>query len=129
MDFYTPHQTKGIEIKGDFTYTGESTSPGIDMNSLINKGLGNEQSINLTKPTMIKQHKVAAFVVKRNEKKEIISSELYKEGWIEVTHTKSPESGCAPIHEDTTLLIAKQFKIPVDLFDSIVIKNIYEVEL
>jgi len=77
MDFYTPHQTSYIKTEGDFTYTRESTSPWIDY-SYINKELSNEQLINLTKPTMNRQHKIVVFTVKRNEKNEIISSKFYK---------------------------------------------------
>ena len=102
---------------GDFTFTRETQSPWIDY-SYINKISTDEQSINLTKPTMSKQHKVAVFTVIRNEKNEIISSKFYKEGWIEVNSDQS-----------INLLAAKQFKIPVDLFDSIVVKKINEVIL
>jgi hypothetical protein len=117
MDFYTPHQTNYIKTEGDFTYTRESTSPWIDY-SYINKELSNEQLINLTKPTMNRQHKIVVFTVKRNEKNEIISSKFYKEGWIEVNGDQS-----------INLIAAKQFDIPVDLFDSIVVKKINEVTL
>jgi len=102
---------------GDFTFIRETQSPWIDY-SRINKTLTDEQLINLTKPTMSKQHKVVVFTVIRNEKNEIISSKFYKEGWIEVNSDQS-----------INLLAAKQFKIPVDLFDSIVVKKINEVTL
>ena len=110
-------KTNGVETDGDFTFTRETQSPWIDY-SRINKTLTDEQLINLTKPTMSKQHKVAVFTVIKNEKNEIISSKFYKEGWIEVNSDQS-----------INLLAAKQFKIPVDLFDSIVVKKIYEVTL
>ena len=111
------YNTSYIKTDGDFTFTRESHNPWINY-SHINKTLTEEQLINLTKPTMNKQHKVAVFTVKRNEKNEIISSEFYKEGWIEVNSDQS-----------INLLAAKQLKIPVDLFDSIVVKKIYEVTL
>jgi len=109
--------TSYIKTSGDFTFTRETTTPWIDY-SRINKALSEEQLINLTKTTMNRQHKVAVFTVNRNEKNEIISSEFYKEGWVEIKGDQS-------IH----LVTAKQFKIPVDLLDSIVIKKIYEVTL
>ena len=109
--------TNYIKTEGDFTFIRETTSPWIDY-SRINKEISNEQSINLTKPTMNRQHKVAVFTVTRNEKNEIISSQFYTEGWIEVNSDQS-----------INLLAAKQFDIPVDLFDSIVVKKINEVTL
>jgi len=109
--------TNYIKTEGDFTFIRETTSPWIDY-SRINKEISNEQSINLTKPTMNRQHKVAVFTVTRNEKNEIISSKFYKEGWIEVNDDQL-----------INLLAAKQFDIPVDLFDSIVVKKINEVTL
>ena len=109
--------TNYIRTEGDFTFTRESTSPWIDY-SYINKALSDEQLINLTKPTMNIQHKVAVFTVTRNEKNEIISSEFYKEGWVE---TKGDQS--------IYLVTVKQFDIPVDLLDSIVIKKTCEVTL
>ena len=110
-------KTNGVETDGDFTFTRETQSPWIDY-SRINKTLTDEQLINLTKPTMSKQHKVAVFTVIRNEKNEIISSEFYKEGWVEIKGDQS-----------IYLVTVKQFDIPVDLLDSIVIKKIYEVTL
>ena len=110
-------KTDGVKTFGDFTFTRKTQDPWINY-SHINKTLTEEQLINLTKPTMNKQHKVVVFTVKRNEKNEIISSEFYKEGWIEVN-----------IDQSINLLAAKQLKIPVDLFDSIVVKKIYEVTL
>ena len=109
--------TNYIKTEGDFTFIRETTSPWIDY-SRINKEISNEQLINSTKITMNKQHKVAVFTVTRNEKNEIISSKFYKEGWIEVNDDQS-----------INLLAAKQFDIPVDLFDSIVVKKINEVIL
>ena len=109
--------TNYIKTEGDFTFIRETTSPWIDY-SRINKEISNEQSINLTKPTMNRQHKVAVFTVTRNEKNEIISSKFYNEGWIQVNSDQS-----------INLLAAKQFDIPVDLFDSIVVKKINEVTL
>ena len=109
--------TNYIKTEGDFTFIRETTSPWIDY-SRINKEISNEQSINLTKPTMNRQHKVAVFTVIRNEKNEIISSKFYNEGWIQVNSDQS-----------INLLAAKQFDIPVDLFDSIVVKKINEVTL
>ena len=109
--------TNYIKTEGDFTFIRETTSPWIDY-SRINKEISNEQSINLTKPTMNRQHKVAVFTVTRNEKNEIISSKFYNEGWIEVNGDQS-----------INLLAAKQFDIPVDLFDSIVVKKIIEITL
>jgi hypothetical protein len=109
--------TNYIKTEGDFTFIRETTSPWIDY-SRINKEISNEQSINLTKPTMNRQHKVAVFTVTRNEKNEIISSKFYKEGWIEVNDDQL-----------INLLAAKQFDIPVDLFDSIVVKKIIEITL
>ena len=109
--------TNYIKTEGDFTFIRETTSPWIDY-SRINKEISNEQSINLTKPTMNRQHKVAVFTVTRNEKNEIISSKFYKEGWIEVNDDQL-----------INLLAAKHFDIPVDLFDSIVVKKINEVTL
>ena len=111
------HFTNYIKTEGDFTSTRESTSPWIDY-SYINKALSEEQLINLTKPTMNKQHKVAVFTVTRNEKNEIISSEFHKEGWVEIKGDQS-----------IYLVTVKKFDIPVDLLDSIVIKKIYEVTL
>jgi len=114
--------TNYIKTEGDFTFTRESTSPLEFLKKIqsyeTNKAQNEEQLINLTKPTMSKQHKVAVFTVIRNEKNEIISSKFYKEGWIEVNSDQS-----------INLLAAKQFKIPVDLFDSIVVKKINEVTL
>ena len=109
--------TNYIKTEGDFTFIRETTSPWIDY-SRINKEISNEQSINLTKPTMNRQHKVAVFTVTRNEKNEIISSKFYNEGWIQVNSDQS-----------INLLAAKQFDIPVDLFDSIVVKKIIEITL
>ena len=109
--------TNYIKTEGDFTFIRETTSPWIDY-SRINKEISNEQLINSTKITMNKQHKVAVFTVTRNEKNEIISSKFYKEGWIEVNDDQL-----------INLLAAKQFDIPVDLFDSIVVKKINEVTL
>ena len=111
------HDTSYIKTDGELTFTRETTSPWIDY-SRINKEISNEQSINLTKPTMNRQHKVAVFTVTRNEKNEIISSKFYKEGWIEVNDDQL-----------INLLAAKQFDIPVDLFDSIVVKKIIEITL
>ncbi len=112
-----PFDTSYIKTEGDFTFPRETINPWIDY-SRINKALSDEQLINLTKTTMNRQHKVAVFTVNRNEKNEIISSEFYKEGWVEIKGDQS-------IH----LVTAKHFKIPVDLLDSIVIKKIYEVTL
>ena len=109
--------TNYIKTDGGLTFTRETTSPWIDY-SRINKELTDEQLINLTKITMNKQHKVAVFTVTRNEKNEIISSKFYNEGWIQVNSDQS-----------INLLAAKQFDIPVDLFDSIVVKKINEVTL
>ena len=116
--------TNYIKTEGDFTFIRDTTSPWIDY-SRINKELTQEQYlndyphlINLTKPTMNRQHKVAVFTVTRNEKNEIISSKFYKEGWIEVNDDQL-----------INLLAAKQFDIPVDLFDSIVVKKIIEITL
>jgi hypothetical protein len=109
--------TNYIKTEGDFTFIRETTSPWIDY-SRINKEISNEQLINSTKITMNKQHKVAVFTVTRNEKNEIISSKFYNEGWIQVNSDQS-----------INLLAAKQFDIPVDLFDSIVVKKINEVTL
>ena len=106
-----------IKTEGDFTFTRESTSPWIDYSNL-KISQNEEQLINLTKPTMNIQHKVAVFTVTRNEKNEIISSEFYKEGWVE---TKGDQS--------IYLVTVKQFDIPVDLLDSIVIKKTCEVTL
>ena len=118
------HDTSYIKTDGELTFTRETTSPWIDY-SRINKELTQEQYlndyphlINLTKPTMNRQHKVAVFTVTRNEKNEIISSKFYNEGWIQVNSDQS-----------INLLAAKQFDIPVDLFDSIVVKKINEVTL
>ena len=109
--------TNYIKTEGDFTFIRETTSPWIDY-SRINKELTHKQLINPQKTTMNKQHKVAVFTVTRNEKNEIISSKFYKEGWIEVNDDQL-----------INLLAAKQFDIPVDLFDSIVVKKINEVTL
>ena len=109
--------TNYIKTEGDFTFIRETTSPWIDY-SRINKELTHEQLINPQKTTMNKQHKVAVFTVIRNEKNEIISSKFYNEGWIQVNSDQS-----------INLLAAKQFDIPVDLFDSIVVKKINEVTL
>ena len=109
--------TNYIKTEGDFTFIRETTSPWIDY-SRINKELTHEQLINPQKTTMNKQHKVAVFTVTRNEKNEIISSKFYNEGWIQVNSDQS-----------INLLAAKQFDIPVDLFDSIVVKKINEVTL
>ena len=109
--------TNWIKAGGELTFTRETTSPWLDY-SRINKELTDEQLINLTKPTMNRQHKIVVFTVKRNEKNEIISSKFYKEGWIEVNGDQS-----------INLIAAKQFDIPVDLFDSIVVKKINEVTL
>ena len=109
--------TNYIKTEGDFTFIRETTSPWIDY-SRINKELTHEQLINPQKTTMNKQHKVAVFTVTRNEKNEIISSKFYKEGWIEVNDDQL-----------INLLAAKQFDIPVDLFDSIVVKKIIEITL
>jgi len=95
----------------------ETQGPWIDY-SHIKKISTDEQSINLTKPTMSNQHKIAVFTVTRNEKNEIISSEFYKEGWIELDKD-----------QHVALIAAKKFKIPVDLFDSIVVKKVNEVTL
>ena len=102
---------------GDITRTRETQGPWIDY-SHIKKISTDEQSINLTKPTMSKQHKIAVFTVTRNEKNEIISSEFYKEGWIELDKD-----------QHVALIAAKKFKIPVDLFDSIVVKKVNKVTL
>ena len=113
--------TNYIKTESDFTFTRESTSPWIDYSKIYpieNKALSDEQLINLTKPTMNKQHKVAVFTVTRNEKNEIISSEFYKEGWVEIKGDQS-----------IYLVTVKQFDISVDLLDSIVIKKICEVTL
>ena len=109
--------TNYIKTDGELTFTRETTSPWIDY-SRINKELTHEQLINPQKTTMNKQHKVAVFTVIRNEKNEIISSKFYKEGWIEVNDDQL-----------INLLAAKQFDIPVDLFDSIVVKKIIEITL
>jgi len=111
------HDTSYIKTDGELTFTRETTNPWIDY-SRINKELTHEQLINPQKTTMNKQHKVAVFTVTRNEKNEIISSKFYNEGWIEVNSDQS-----------INLLAAKQFDIPVDLFDSIVVKKINEVTL
>ena len=105
----------------DFTFTRETQNPWIDYSyrvDIIKKALTDEQLINLTKPTMSRQHKIAVFTVTRNEKNEIISSEFYKEGWIELDND-----------QHVALIAAKKFNIPVDLFDSIVVKKIHEVTL
>ena len=109
--------TSYIKTDGDFTFTRETQNPWINY-SQINKALTEEQLIKLTKSTMSKQHKIAVFTVTRNEENEIISSEFYKEGWIELDKD-----------QHVALIAAKKFKIPVDLFDSIVVKKIYEVTL
>ena len=114
--------TNYIKTEGDFTFTRESTSPLEFLEKIqsyeTNKAQNEEQLINLTKPTMNKQHKIAVFTVTRNEKNEIISSEFYKEGWVEIKGDQS-----------IYLVTVKQFDIPVDLLDSIVIKKICEVTL
>jgi len=109
--------TSYIKTYGDFTITRETQNPWIDY-SYINKALTDEQLINLTNPPMSKQHKIAVFTVTRNEKNEIISSEFYNEGWIELDND-----------QNVALIAAKKFNIPVDLFDSIVVKKIHEVTL
>lgn len=110
-------ETSCIKTDGDFTFTRETQANWIDYSD-IRKISTDEQSINLTKPTMSKQHKIAVFTVTRNEKNEIISSEFYKEGWIELDKD-----------QHVALIAAKKFKIPVDLFDSIVVKKVNEVTL
>ena len=110
-------KTDGIKTDGDFTFTRETQNPWINY-SHINKVLTEEQLIKLTKSTMSKQHKIAVFTVTRNEENEIISSEFYNEGWIELDND-----------QHVALIAAKKFKIPVDLFDSIVVKKVNEVTL
>ena len=111
----TTSNSSYIKTEGDFTFTRESTSPWIDY-SLISKGLSNEQSINLTKPTMEKQIKVAVFLTEI-ENNEIISSTFLTEGWIRLPHN----------HSNLNLLAVKEFNLSLNDLDKIFVKQIHSI--
>ena len=111
----TTSNSSYIKTEGDFTFTRESTSPCIDY-SLINKGLSYEQLINLTKPTMEKQIKVAVFLTEI-ENNEIISSTFLTEGWIRLPHN----------HSNLNLLAVKEFNLSLNDLDKIFVKQIHSI--
>jgi len=111
----TTSSSSYIKTEGDFTFTRESTSPWINY-SLINKALSDEQLINLTKPTMEKQIKVAVFLTEI-ENNEIISSTFLTEGWIRLPHD----------HSNLNLLAVKEFNLSLNDLDKIFVKQIHSI--
>lgn len=76
------------------------------------------QYITSNHPNMEKQIKVAVFLTEIENNK-IISSKFLKEGWIRKPHTNA----------NLNLLAVKEFKIPLDDLDKIVVKEILSINL
>jgi len=112
----TTSNSSYIKTEGDFTFTRESTSFPCTNYSLIKKELSDEQLINLTKPTMEKQIKVAVFLTEI-ENNEIISSTFLTEGWIRLPHN----------HSNLNLLAVKEFNLSLNDLDKIFVKQIHSI--